>query len=528
MTSGQDSAVKTDCHRGLMFENSPVKPGVDGETIKTFEEFLDLSLKNIQDEDSIIQDERTVPKKPFLRKGTGLARFNPVVKQKKPCLVRDSNNNETRRKFQRSLFDAQGDGVEILPKISSRITSQLKNVAVIQREHLKQSSTARVQKTKKKQEPKEQSSSLENLERLLYSVRDRKQQVLQRLQEEVDQEGSDCSSSSSWESDEEENSEEDRYRSICRRNQNQKKVRWNKKSTKHLKGHRSSKYLSEASPGPYSLHLMHCIRQLEDKLDDLKSKSQRQDSPTRRHLTRSPSKSEEKLVDETVILKKEISELNEKILGLTEGLKTLQVLTGKVVSSSSGQNKRTKVTVHHNPSLARKETVISQDIPVDNRNKTKESVVHFENGCRMQVLPDNTVVHIFSNGTKQSSFPDGSKLIEFPSGQTERTLANGIKYISYPNQSHRIIHLNGSEELTMSDGTVLRISPDGTEVVILPNGEREIRSKEFTRREYRSGIVKTVYADGTQETRYPNGRLRIKDKFNHLVVDSMVRPLDQI
>ena len=48
------------------------------------------------------------------------------------------------------------------------------------------------------------------------------------------------------------------------------------------------------------------------------------------------------------------------------------------------------------------------------------------------------------------------------------------------------------------------------------------------RHEYRSGIVKTVYADGTQETRFPNGRLRIKDKHDKVVVDSMLRTIDQL
>lgn len=48
------------------------------------------------------------------------------------------------------------------------------------------------------------------------------------------------------------------------------------------------------------------------------------------------------------------------------------------------------------------------------------------------------------------------------------------------------------------------------------------------RHEYRNGIIKTVYADGTQETRYPSGRLRIKDKHENVIVDSMVRTTDQL
>lgn len=140
-------------------------------------------------------------------------------------------------------------------------------------------------------------------------------------------------------------------------------------------------------------------------------------------------------------------------------------------------------------------------------------------------------------------------LLSCLSNQMERTLPNGVKHITYPNKNYRIIYPDGSEELTTADGTILRIGSDGTEVVILPNGEREIRCQEFTvsliphslphhlnvrfpsfpqRHEYRNGIIKTVYADGTQETRYPNGRLRIKDRYHNLVVDSMVRTIDQL
>ena len=39
--------------------------------------------------------------------------------------------------------------------------------------------------------------------------------------------------------------------------------------------------------------------------------------------------------------------------------------------------------------------------------------------------------------------------------------------------------------------------------------------------------MKTIYSDGTQETRYTNGRLRIKDKHGHLIVDSMMKHLNE-
>lgn len=518
--SEEQLKAKPFSHRSLVFENSPVKPGIDGDKIKTFEEFLDMSLKNIEQEDSIIVDETTIPKRPFLRKGTGLSRFNPPVKQQRTCSAQDQNNNPSRSKVQRSLFHHKRDGIEVLPRTCTRITAQIKDIAVT--DHMKSHTNRKGVKFANKKitaSTVDRADSLENLERLLHSVRDRKKQVIQHLQDEVNQEDF-VESSSSWES-EDDDSEEERYHHRYAR-RDKKGLRWTKKAKHSSNPSKCQRSLAEATAGPYSQQLVKCINRLEDRLDSLRSRCHTHEEVNGNRV--SPSKVSER--DETSMLKREITDLNEKIVGLTEGLKTLQVLTGKVASAAHGEAKRTKVTVHRNSGLSKRESIISTEIAIP--EKRSESVVHFENGCRMHVLPDKTVVHIFSNGTKQSSFADGSKLIEFPNGQTERTLVNGVKYISYPNQSHRIIHPNGSEELTMSDGTIIRLTPDGTEVVIMPNGEREIRSKEFTRREYRSGIVKTIYLDGTQETRYPNGRLRIKDRFSNVIVDSMARPLDQL
>ena len=186
--------------RGVFFENSPLKPGIDGDRIKTFQEFLDLSLKNSDLNDESIQ-EVTVPKKPFLRKGTGLARFNPPVKERRQ--YRDTNNNpeENRRNnVRQNLFNNKNDVIEILPRTCTRISTQIRDVAVVRKDG--QSSKPLAKKPPSKTRSVEQSSSLENLERLLNTVRDRKQEVLQHLQEEIVVDDEDTSSG--WESEDSE------------------------------------------------------------------------------------------------------------------------------------------------------------------------------------------------------------------------------------------------------------------------------------------------------------------------------------
>src|SRR5690349_200033 len=53
------------------FDDSPIKPGIDGSRVKTFEELLDLNIDNSHE--GFITP--TKPKKPFLKKGTGLAKY---------------------------------------------------------------------------------------------------------------------------------------------------------------------------------------------------------------------------------------------------------------------------------------------------------------------------------------------------------------------------------------------------------------------------------------------------------------------
>ena len=79
--SGDDSATPLDQsyinHSSASFsESSPVVPGIDGNRIKTFEQLLDMRLNDINS-DSSAKTSYCKPKKPFLKKGEGLKRFEP-------------------------------------------------------------------------------------------------------------------------------------------------------------------------------------------------------------------------------------------------------------------------------------------------------------------------------------------------------------------------------------------------------------------------------------------------------------------
>ena len=59
----------------------------------------------------------------------------------------------------------------------------------------------------------------------------------------------------------------------------------------------------------------------------------------------------------------------------------------------------------------------------------------------------------------------------------------------------------------------------GSKVIEYPNKQREIHTKDYKRREYPDGSIKTVYTNGISETRYANGRVRIKDPTGNIISD---------
>lgn len=594
------------------FDDSPLRPAVDGTKVKSFQEFLDISL---QEQDSLfLNDSSTaeaatangegdvpapVPtspiKRPFLKKGSGLARFklapNANVKRCQASSCSRNIANCQDKPHPKPWARRVQSCVQVLPKTQTRTNLSLTTgqAVTVSRLDVKDSKGQRgtcsvnhesrpssCSKNSSHHVPpippspasSTCSSSVENLERLLQSVRGRKEQVLQHLGElpvkssldtsDFDEE--DDHERDSFDDDDDEQSwtdhseDEDLFRArkaSTNNSKSSKKVRWSKGNTKHSAVNRNGvKHLNKAVPGPYSLYLAECISTLESRLQALQDRCGKNlvnktndDSPNDRiNNNNSNSKSNSNNNNnnnnhlstgnsDTEFIRREMSELNKKINSLSENLQALQLLTTQITSkvgisktTPDESSMRRRVVIQKGPENQDVVTtkILSPSSKGNNKgSKNKESLTVLESGDTVQKLPDGTIIHHFQNGTKQTCFIDGSKVIEFPSGQIERTMPNGVKHINYPNHSQRIINPDGSEEMTLADGTILRVTPDGTEVVILPNGEREIRSSQFTRREYKNGTVRTIYQDGTQETRYPNGRVRIKDKFNNVLVDSI-------
>ena len=398
--------IPSSCRRHLNLDDSPIKPAIDGQKIKSFEEFLNLSLQNNQLEEDQANDHATVPKRPFLRKGTGLVRYKPdPVSPRKTRLCQSGTCDQPNQRFKRlNSGSSAGGSVHVLPRTTSRFANAARGAVSVVRKDVPFNPALRQNAAKQRTERCVQtSSSLENLEGLLRTVRGRKEEVIRQLVQ------SDESSSSEWEEDGEEyeQSADDEVLLDFKESKlakPRKKVRWMKK-TKAAKLLSGRPKLTKPTPGPYSLHLAHSINELENKLHHLQDRCKSSSSPKK-------VIGEADVIDETMALKKEVLDLNDKIKNLTNELKTLQVMTGKAVSSRNKQEleKRTKVTIHRNPSLST-QTTIRKDISVP-RHKD-ESIVYFENGCTMQRFRDNTVIHTFKNGTKQTTFPDGTKLVEF-------------------------------------------------------------------------------------------------------------------
>ena len=126
------------------------------------------------------------------------------------------------------------------------------------------------------------------------------------------------------------------------------------------------------------------------------------------------------------------------------------------------------------------------------------------------------------------------------SGQVEKQYPDGTKEVIFPDQTVKYLFADGSQESVFTSGIIQRVTPSGEVTIEHPNGQREIHTRQFKvksmlmdcdvisfdglkcqRREYPDGTVKTVFTDGRQETRYACGRVRVKDGFGQLVVDTM-------
>ncbi|RWS08840.1 hypothetical protein B4U79_13629 [Dinothrombium tinctorium] len=538
------------------FDNQMISPGVDGNRIKSFEQLIDDKLKRSNDNDKRMTSN-VVIKRPFLKKGEGLKKFTPLTKHVKDCkatkshqtavksvrfeqqkpplqskyvlpeIVRKSNQNQEnivisksnselselplQRKVQRicnqkdsakkTTIPLKKKKFEVLSSYEKTVKNPSKNVkneASVVREwvdsgnHAELVPQTRNQNFKPKLESKND-SDFESLERLLNLIQSKKDALKEKITK--------VKLISSDESEEVPSTGKS-----------------SKSSLKESEGEPQHQ-LSAPVQSQYSVRLQNEIATLEGKLSALQNRCSQSESETKEKTVGDCVSVNSKLLNEVSSLKAQIESLVDRINAVE--LRSVNQNCAKKRETCKEEKRKAcviKHTIEENPNCKK------IDIKTDNNGTT----VTYENGDKMTVTEDNISIYVYAaNGAKQTTFPDGLRVIEFPNGQIERVYKNGTKHIYYPNKLQRIINPNGSEEIIAEDGTTIRITSEGNEIIELPNGEREIRTKEFKRREYRNGTVKVLYSDGTQETRYPNGRLRIKDAEGKVIVDSIIRSLYQ-
>ena len=111
------------------------------------------------------------------------------------------------------------------------------------------------------------------------------------------------------------------------------------------------------------------------------------------------------------------------------------------------------------------------------------------------------------------------QILKFPTGQIEKHHTNKTREIIFPDKICKFIYADGSEESRLPNGTCIKVDVAGGKIIEYPNKQREIHTKDYKRREYPDGSIKTVYTNGISETRYANGRTRIKDASGNIISD---------
>ena len=151
----------------------------------------------------------------------------------------------------------------------------------------------------------------------------------------------------------------------------------------------------------------------------------------------------------------------------------------------------------------------------------KLTLVKFFNGDRKEINHETGTETYYYAETKimEIIYANGLKITQFPNGQVEKQHINNTREIIFPDKISKFIFQDGSEESRLPNGTVLKVDPEGNKTIEYPNKQREIHTKEFKKREYPDGSVKTVYVNGISETKYANGRVRIKDKDGNVISD---------
>jgi len=147
--------------------------------------------------------------------------------------------------------------------------------------------------------------------------------------------------------------------------------------------------------------------------------------------------------------------------------------------------------------------------------------VKFFNGDRKEMNHDTGTETYFYAETNitQIIYSNGMQILKFPSGQIEKHHINKTREIIFPDKICKLIYPDGSEESRLPNGTCIKVDKVGGKVIEYPNKQREIHTKDYKRREYPDGSIKTVYTNGISETRYANGRVRVKDVMGNIISD---------
>ncbi len=151
----------------------------------------------------------------------------------------------------------------------------------------------------------------------------------------------------------------------------------------------------------------------------------------------------------------------------------------------------------------------------------KHTIVKFFNGDRKEIDHETNTETYFYAETKitQIIHSNGFQILKFPNGQVENHHIDKTREILFPDKIKKVIFPNGTEESYLPNGTIIKVDDKGNKIIEYPNKQREIHTKEFKRREYPDGSIKTVYSNGISETVYSNGRIRIKDSLGNILDD---------
>jgi centromere protein J len=166
-------------------------------------------------------------------------------------------------------------------------------------------------------------------------------------------------------------------------------------------------------------------------------------------------------------------------------------------------------------------TVFPNGTKMDCSADRRHTFVKFFNGDRKEMNHDSSTETYFYAETNitQIIYSNGLQILKFPNGQIEKHHTNKTREIIFPDKICKFIYPDGSEESRLPNGTFIKVDPLGGKVIEYPNKQREIHTKEYKRREYPDGSIKTVYTNGISETKYANGRVRVKDACGNMISD---------